>query len=92
MSPKSPTTGLIISEQTIQHRIYIVRGKRVMMDQELAELYKVPTKTLNLAVKRNAKRFPDDFMCQLKGEEFLRFQFETSKQGSGGTSLFTLCL
>ena len=57
-----------------------------MLDKDLAELYKVPTKSLNLAVKRNIKRFPEDFMFQLtKAElESLRFQIETSK-GRGGT-------
>ena len=51
-----------------------------MLDKDLADLYEVPTKSLNLAVKRNIKRFPKDFMFQLTKEEFesLRFQFETS--------------
>ena len=54
-----------------------------MLDRHLAELYGVLTKSLNLAVKRNLKRFPDDFMFQLTSEEFqnLRFQFETSSWG-----------
>ncbi len=54
-----------------------------MIDKDLAELYKVPTKSLNLAVKRNLKRFPEDFMFQLTKEEFrdLRFHFETSNRG-----------
>ncbi len=57
-----------------------------MLDADLAELYRVPTKSLNLAVKRNADRFPGDFAFQLTGEEVahLRFQFETSKGGHGG--------
>ncbi|MGB3082813.1 MAG: ORF6N domain-containing protein, partial [Candidatus Omnitrophota bacterium] len=58
-------------------------GKKVMLDVDLARLYGIPTKSLNLAVKRNLSRFPEDFMFQLNKEEYdsLRFQFETSKRG-----------
>ncbi len=60
---------LIIKEKTdievIKHRIYEVRGQRVMLDRDLAELYGVETKVLNQAVKRNIERFPEDFMFQL---------------------------
>src|ERR1700712_2437327 len=69
--------------QSIQNRIYEIRGERVMLDRDLAALYETETKALNLAVKRNLKRFPVDFMFQLTKEEFngLRFQIETSKNG-----------
>ena len=69
--------------KSIQNRIYELRGQRVMLDKDLAALYEVPTKSLNLSVKRNIERFPDDFMFQLtKGEyEILRFQSETSNRG-----------
>ena len=72
--------------QTIQTKIYDVRGQKVMLDFHLAELYEVQTKSLNLSVKRNLKRFPVDFMFQLTKDEWesLRLQFETSK-GKGGT-------
>ncbi len=65
--------------QTIQNRIYEIRDERVMLDRDLAALYETETKALNLAVKRNIKRFPKDFMFQLTKEEFesLRFQIET---------------
>lgn len=65
--------------RSIQNRIYEIRGRRVMLDRDLAELYETETKVLNLAVKRNHKRFPDDFTFQLTKEEweFLRFQIET---------------
>jgi len=65
--------------RSIQNRIYEVRGERVMLDRDLADLYESETKALNLAVKRNTKRFPKDFMFQLTKEEFeaLRFQIET---------------
>ncbi|WP_315817841.1 ORF6N domain-containing protein [Paraflavitalea speifideaquila] len=69
--------------QNIQRRIYEIRGERVMLDKDLAVLYATETKSLNLAVKRNIKRFPKDFMFQLTKEEYetLRFQFETSNTG-----------
>lgn len=66
--------------QSIQNRIYEIRGERVMLDKDLAALYETETKALNLAVKRNSKRFPKDFMFQLTKDEFenLRLQIETS--------------
>ncbi len=65
--------------RSIQNRIYELRGERVMLDRDLAALYEVQTKSLNLSVKRNIKRFPQDFMFQLTKDEFedLRFQIET---------------
>lgn len=59
-----------------------------MLDYHLAELYDVPTKSLNLAVRRNRERFPGDFMLQLTGTEMknLRFQFETSSSTDGARS------
>lgn len=67
----------------IQNRIYDIRGQKVMIDRDLAELYQVETRRLNEAVKRNIKRFPSDFMFQLtKGEfESLMSQFATSNRG-----------
>ncbi len=74
-------------EQVIKSKIYIIRGHKVMLDKDLAELYQTPTKSLNLAVRRNLERFPNDFMFQLSDEEYesLRFQIETSKMGRGGS-------
>src|SRR5664279_1261960 len=70
--------------QSIQNRIHEIRGERVMLDKDLAALYETQTKSLNLAVKRNNKRFPKDFMFQLTKEEFetLRFQIETSENSN----------
>ncbi len=56
--------------KSIQNRIYEIRGERVMLDFDLADLYEVPTKVLNQAVKRNIKRFPEDFMFRLTSEEW----------------------
>jgi len=70
--------------QSIQNRIYEIRGERVMLDRDLADLYETETKALNLAVRRNSKRFPADFMFQLTREEFegLRLQIETLEENA----------
>lgn len=60
--------------QVIQNQIYELRGARVMLDRDLAELYRVTTGNLNKAVKRNIERFPERFMFQLTKDEFLKFQ------------------
>ena len=74
--------------QTIQNRIYKIRGERVMLDFDLSALYEVETRVLNQAVKRNIKRFPNDFMFQLSKEEFedVRLQFETLESDNSLTS------
>src|SRR6266851_8081662 len=70
----------------VESRILILRGHKVILDSDLAELYGVPAKRLNEQVKRNAERFPADFMFQLspKEHDFLRAQIATSKKGRGG--------
>ena len=71
--------------QLIQSKIYEIRGRKVMLDRDFAELYQVTTGNLNKAVKRNLKRFPPDFMFQLTAEEWeaLRFQIGILKNGRG---------
>src|SRR5574344_976686 len=73
----------LIPIQIIENKIYIIRGIKVMLDRDLAILYDVETRVLNQAVKRNAERFPNDFMFQLTKEEFenLKSQFVTSSWG-----------
>lgn len=61
---------MMVEIESIQHRIYTIRGERVMLDFDLAALYEVETKVLNQAVKRNLMRFPDDFMFRLTLEEW----------------------
>ena len=70
--------------QSIQNRIYEIRGERIMLDRDLAALYETETKFLNQAVKRNSKRFPKDFMFQLTNEEWesLRFQIDTLEKNN----------
>ncbi len=58
-----------IPNERIINRIFLIRGKKVMFDRDLAELYNIETRALNQAVKRNIKRFPNDFMFQLNKEE-----------------------
>ena len=59
----------IVPQQIIESKIYLLRGKKVMLDRDLATLYGVETRTLNQAVRRNINRFPEDFMFQLTTEE-----------------------
>lgn len=77
----------VIPIKQIEKKILLLRGEKVMLDRDLAELYKVTTFNFNKAVKRNLARFPEDFMFQLREEEFiaLKFQIGMSKQtGRGG--------
>jgi len=80
-----------IADKDIANKIYIIRGSKVMLDRDLAEMYDVQVKVLNQAVKRNISRFPGDFMFQLSKEEWesLKSHFVTSKidhnrDGRGG--------
>ena len=65
---KKTMDSIILVEQ-IERKIYLIRGHKVMFDSDLADLYEVPVKVLNQAVKRNINRFPEDFMFQLTKEE-----------------------
>jgi hypothetical protein len=84
--PSSPADKLPVPTELIDRRIYIVRGRKVMLDADLAELYQVTTGNLNLAVRRNIGRFPSDFMFQLTRQEHaaLLLQFARAKTGRGG--------
>ena len=81
---KKQTTEITISDETLLNRIYVIRGVKVMLDKNLAELYGVETKVLNQSVKRNLKRFPVDFMFQLSMDEWniIQSQFVTSKKNN----------
>ncbi len=74
-----------VPEEQIESTILVLRGQRVILDEQLAQLYQVTVKALNQAVKRNIERFPTDFMFQLNQEEFeiLRSQFVTSRSWGG---------
>ena len=75
---------VVVPRERIESKILFIRGKKVILDAHLAELYGVTTGNLNKAVKRNIDRFPDDFMFQLRKEEYeaLRFQFGILKRGA----------
>jgi hypothetical protein len=74
---------LTINENLIISKIYLIRGQKVMIDEDLAEMYEVETKRLNEQVKRNIDRFPEDFMFQIteKEQENLKSQIATSSWG-----------
>ena len=74
----------LVPAEAIERRILLIRGQKVMLDRHLAELYGVPTKVLNQAVRRNLDRFPEDFLLELTREEvekLLRSQIVTLKRG-----------
>ena len=84
--PMPSTNKALVPLEIISQRILLLRGVRVMLDSDLAELYGVPTKRFNEQVKRNLGRFPGDFMFQLNDDEHaaLRSQTATSKTSRGG--------
>lgn len=84
--PASTAERLTIPVELIERRIFLIRGQKVMLDAGLAELYQVTTGNLNLAVRRNIERFPEDFMFQLTKEEHTAslLQIARAKTGRGG--------
>ncbi|MBA7561331.1 hypothetical protein ES708_02968 [subsurface metagenome] len=78
------TNKLAVPDAIITSKIYLIRYKKVMLDEDLAELYGVTTGNLNKAVKRNIARFPEDFMFQLTKEEFDNLIFQIGTSGWGG--------
>ncbi len=82
---KENENKLMLSDELISNKIYFIRDKKVMLDKDLAELYGVLTGNLNKAVKRNIKRFPEDFMFQLTKNEFENLTFQFGISSWGGT-------
>jgi len=80
------STSVLIPSEIISQKIFIIRGIKVMLDQDLREFYQITTGNLNLAVQRNQRRFPADFMFQLTllEHESLILQFARAKIGRGG--------
>lgn len=76
---------MIIPDEIVMSKIFLIRGAKVMLDKDLAELYGVSTGNLNKAVKRNIDRFPGDFMFQLTKEEFDNLIFQIGTSSWGGT-------
>jgi hypothetical protein len=79
----------IVDEQKILDRIYVIRGKKVMLDEDLAQMYNVETRRLNEQLKRNSRRFPKDFMFTLTSKEYeiLKSQNATSRRWGGRRKL-----
>ena len=85
--------GLVIPEEVIMNKIYLIRNKKVMLDRDLAELYGVETRVLKQSVRRNSNRFPSDFMFEMSTEEFheWRSQIVISKADKMGLRYPPFC-
>ena len=83
----------LIPSEVIERKIYLIRGQRVMLDRDLAEMYGVETKVLKQAVKRNISRFPEDFMFEMNAEELQhwRSHFVTSNADKMGLRYPPFC-
>jgi len=79
------TKTLIIPDEVVMSKIYLIRGKKVMLDRDLADLYHVETRVLNQAVKRNIERFPEMFLFQLTEVEFEILKSQIVISSWGGT-------
>ena len=75
----------LVAEQKILNRINVIRGEKVMLDRDLAEMYGVETRVLNQSIKRNLNRFPKDFMFQLSEKEFKNLISQNVTSSWGGT-------
>lgn len=75
---------VLVAEQKILNRIYVIRGQKVMIDEDLAEMYRVETRRLNEQVKRNIKRFPSDFMFTLTSKEYENLKSQNATSSWGG--------
>lgn len=84
--------SIMIPDEVIINKIHFIRGKKIMLDRDLAGLYDVTTGNLNKAVKRNLKRFPEDFMFQLSEEEFKDLIFQNGISSWGRNQEAALCL
>ena len=74
----------LVAEQKILNRIYVIRGEKVMLDRDIAEMYGVETRVLNQSIKRNLNRFPKDFMFRLSENEFKNLISQNVTSSWGG--------
>ena len=77
--------SIVLSDEVVISKIHLIRDQKVLLDRDLAKMYGVTTGNLNKAVKRNMKRFPDDFMFQLTTTEFRNLMFQNGISSWGGT-------
>lgn len=82
--PKAAVKSIRVPDEVVERGIYLIRGVKVMLDSDLARLYGVTTGNLNLAVRRNAGRFPPDFMFQLTEEELRNLILQSARSSWGG--------
>jgi hypothetical protein len=87
-----PKSSNLIPIENIAHRILLLRGQKVLLDADLAELYGVETKRLNEQVKRNSLRFPPDFIFTLSQEEFANLKSQSATSSWGGRRKLPLAL
>lgn len=78
------TTEILLNEQQVLNKIFLIRGQKVMLDQDLAELYGIETRRLNEQVKRNIERFPEDFMFELTDQEYVHLMSQIATSSWGG--------
>lgn len=83
--PSSPTETLPVPVEVIERRIYLIRGQKVMLSPDLADLYRVEVRALVQTVKRNLARFPEDFMFQLTTEEYANLKSQIVISSWGGS-------
>ncbi|MBN1116928.1 MAG: ORF6N domain-containing protein [Bacteroidales bacterium] len=90
---ETKNSQISVPDEVIMTKIYMVRGQKVMLDRDLAELYDVETKRLKEAIRRNIKRFPEDFMFEMTKEELQiwRTQFATSNSEKMGLRYPPFC-
>ena len=84
MMAKSNLPAVLVSDEIILQKILLMRGQKVMLDRDLAEMYGVKVRVLNQAVKRNVTRFPEDFMFQLAQNEWRDLKSHFAASGWGG--------
>jgi hypothetical protein len=83
---------MLVAEQKILNRIYVIRGEKVMLDRDLAEMYGVETKVFNQSVKRNIDRFPKDFMFMLSEKRAGQLEVRICDLKLGRRPLQTICI
>ncbi len=84
MNKAKQKTAKYLPDETIISKIYLIRRQKVMLDEDLAELYQVETRRLNEAVKRNSGRFPKDFIFRLNSKEFENLKSQNATSSWGG--------
>ena len=88
MKKNIQTNGLALPDEVIMNKIYLIRGYKVMLDNDLAELYGIETKRLKEQVRRNIERFPGDFMFQMTNEEYQKLRDQLNQSGRGEHSKY----